>query len=395
MKRRQGVWTLLRDAGLPPGRMVGIALLIASVFTGLFTLQGILMAWPAPSAVALRIFAWQAIPWMLWAALAVPVFWLLDRVDPGGRPLGIAVALHLLLGGVVAGGHVVLLTAVSGVAGLWPPDATVVERTIFHLRRNLFTNMVHYAMLALAYHLVRMVASYRASQETVQRREEQLAAARLEALQRQLQPHFLFNALNAASFAARVGSARDAARLIAALGDLLRGAITLGDRQEVPLAEELDFLDRFLFIQQARFADRLHVALAVGEEVRRAAVPPLLVETLVENAIKHGIERLDRPGTVHIRAERVGARLRIEVENDGPAPVGDGRTGPGTGIRNARARLRELYGANARLSLGPRNGAGGAAAVVDLPYRAMSTDDTSQAPATLPVAFPATGATDP
>lgn len=374
--RRPGVWTLMREAGLPPRRMVWIALLIAAVFAGLFTLQGVLMVRPSSTAVAMRIFGWQAIPWTLWAALAVPVFWLLDQVDPGGRSLGVAIGMHLLIGVLVAGGHVLLLTAATQLAGLWPPDATVFERTLFHFQRNLFTNMVHYAILALAYHLVRMVASYRASQETVQRREVQLAAARLEALQRQLQPHFLFNALNAASYAARAGSARDAARLIAALGDLLRGAIALGNRQEVSLAEELTFLEQFLLIQRARFADRLHVDLAVTGDARRAAVPPLLVETLVENAIKHGLERMDRPGTVRVRAERLDGRLRIEVENDGPPPTGDGRAGPGTGIRNARARLQELYGADARLTLGPRDGADGAVAVADLPYRLIPAADS-------------------
>jgi two-component system LytT family sensor kinase len=362
----------MRESGLRPVRAIPIALIVALLFTVLFSVQGVLLAAPVELHDVLRIAAWQAVPWFLWAAFALPTFWLLDRLNLGGRSLPAVLGIHLVLGLGLAFVHVVLTTLAAASIGLTASGAPFSGLVAAQVRRSLFSSLVQYALLALGYHLLRTILHFRRSQEIVQQREAQLAAARLEALQRQLQPHFLFNALNAAAAAVRTAGGREAARLIAALGELLRGAIELGNRQEVRLEEELDFLERFLLIQHARFADRLTVHLEVAPETRRAAVPPLLVQTLVENAIKHGLERMETPGEVTVRSAAENGTLHIEVENDGPHPASSRSTeNGGTGIGNAQARLHELYGDAAHLSLRARSGTDGVVAAVDLPLREM------------------------
>ncbi|MGZ6124602.1 MAG: sensor histidine kinase [Myxococcales bacterium] len=199
------------------------------------------------------------------------------------------------------------------------------------------------------------------------RLESDLRDARLRALEAQLRPHFLFNALNTISSLVRAGENQGAIRAVAALGDVLRGALRQ-TAPEVALREELGLAERYLDLERARFGDALSFSVEAGPETASARVPSLLLQPLVENALKHGRGQ-DGRAHVRIRAQREGSDLRIEVRDSGSGPAGGAPDG--IGLSNTRARLRHLYGDRGRLQLLPAQG-GGALAVVQLPLREAS-----------------------
>jgi signal transduction histidine kinase len=198
--------------------------------------------------------------------------------------------------------------------------------------------------------------------------ETQVAQARLGALKAQLQPHFLFNTLNAIVVLVRQQKGRQAEETLARFSDLLRAVLADMDSQEVTLARELEYLRLYLSIEQVRFSDRLRVEMDVDGDLLDAAVPHMALQPIVENAIRHGIGRRSTSGVIAIRAAREGSSLRIEVRDDGPGFSAQGAPGGmGLGLDNTRARLEQLYGGEAGLytSNAP---AGGACVALVLPY---------------------------
>jgi sensor histidine kinase YesM len=175
--------------------------------------------------------------------------------------------------------------------------------------------------------------------------ETRLVEARLHTLQRQMQPHFLFNTLNTISaLMHRDVDAADA--MIARLSDLLRMSLQRVGVQEVPLKEELDFLAKYLEIEQTRFRDRLTVVFDIQADTLHALVPNLLLQPLVENAIKHGIGPRPTPGQITVRARRTGALLELDVQDNGVGLSAARLTdfNRGVGLSNTRSRLDHLYG---------------------------------------------------
>lgn len=210
----------------------------------------------------------------------------------------------------------------------------------------------------------------REREQAAARLEASLAEARLTALREQLHPHFLFNSLNAVSTLALRGDREQVTRALTTLSELLRLTLESQRAQEVPLAEELAFLDRYLELQQLRFGDRLTVRREIDDAVLDGAVPVMLTQPLVENAVRHGIAREPGPGLLEIRARRVGESLVVEVCDNGPGFGRGGLRPDGIGLANTRARLAGLYGGDDRLQCGDRPG-GGAWVRVTLPYRAL------------------------
>jgi two-component system, LytTR family, sensor kinase len=201
--------------------------------------------------------------------------------------------------------------------------------------------------------------------------ESSLARANLRALRMQLNPHFLFNTLNGISVLALRGDGRTVARMLTRLGDLLRVTLETSSHQ-VPLGEELDLVGKYLELERMRFSDRLTVRIDAQEPALEGEVPSLLLQPLVENAIRHGIADDPRPGCIEILARREGDRLRIEVRDSGPgfpSAGGGAGKGGGVGLANTRERLRQLYGEGASMEF--RSGTGGGAVVtIDLPFSA-------------------------
>ncbi|HEX8696937.1 MAG TPA: histidine kinase [Longimicrobium sp.] len=204
------------------------------------------------------------------------------------------------------------------------------------------------------------------------RLEASVTEARLSALRMELNPHFLFNTLNSVAGLVRRRENDQAVGVLATLGELLR--ITLGQReQEVPLELELDFLRRYLEIERVRFHDRLTVEVDVPAPLLHHPVPSLVLQPLVENAVRHGIALQPGPGRLAIRAARRGGELVLEVSDTGPGPGAVVRGG-GVGLKNTRERLTRLYGERAALRLEAAPG-GGTRAVVTLPLSAQENSD--------------------
>ncbi|HYU16820.1 MAG TPA: histidine kinase [Candidatus Acidoferrum sp.] len=222
------------------------------------------------------------------------------------------------------------------------------------------------------YFLVAFLAASRRGREralAAVRLERQLTEARLQALKMQLNPHFLFNALN--MIASHVyDDPRTAEVMIGHLSDFLRLTLKSADAQEVPLESELAFLQAYLAIMKARFEERLEVAMDVPPEARSGLVPHLILQPLVENAVAHCMDDPGRPGRIRVSAAREGDRLRVRIEDNGPGSPGglEEALGRGVGLSNTASRLRHLYGDGHRLAMTNLD-AGGLRVELELPFR--------------------------
>lgn len=194
---------------------------------------------------------------------------------------------------------------------------------------------------------------------TVEEQRGRLAAseatareAQLQALRYQLQPHFLFNTLNAISSLVVSKQPEMATEMIAKLAGLLRNTLSSPEAHVVTLREELAVTEEYLSIEQVRFGPRLAVSLSVSPQAYEAQVPRFLLQPIVENAIRHGIARCANGGEVAIRASAVAAHLHIEIENDrSPGALPAGEKGEGLGLANTRTRLETLYGDQGSLTV--------------------------------------------
>ena len=190
-----------------------------------------------------------------------------------------------------------------------------------------------------------------------------------DVLRMQLNPHFLFNTLHTVGSLVRHERNSEAIRMLAGLSDLLRHTLESVGTQRVTLKRELEFLERYLQIEQIRFQDRLAVNLSIDPQTLDALIPNLLLQPLVENAIRHGVARLSTAGVIEIRTKRANGMLEIEVHDDGPGLPAHWTVeqSKGVGVANTRARLEKLYGANHRFEL--RNAVeGGVTAIVCVPF---------------------------
>jgi two-component system LytT family sensor kinase len=324
--------------------------------------------------------------WYLWALLTPAVLWVCRRLRPDRFASALLVLAHLAAGfafsvvHLVAEGHVFYRTH-----GHWVhPSVTVQIRTLF--LNYLLLDLLTYAAIAGTYYTLDYFRRYREEELAAAelrtravRLEAQMAEARLSALRMELNPHFLFNALNAVSGLVRRADNAAAVEMIGRLGGLLRVALRGDTRHEIPLGEELEYLGHYLEIERIRFHDRLAVQVEVEPGLERALVPALILQPLVENAIRHGVAPVAEPGRVTLSARAGdGGRLRLEVENTGREMPPGALERPGVGIRNTLARLDALYRGAASLRL-ENLPAGGVRATLDLPVRFAAEPPTRDA----------------
>ncbi len=263
----------------------------------------------------------------------------------------------------------------GGAAGWTMPGKPGVGHSLYWRQRAsqslsaLFYVFAYAAIVGVAH----TVHFYRRSREREGRAsalEVQLTKARLNALQAQLHPHFLFNALNAISTLLRREDTRAAQDALASFSELLRLALCHSTQPEVALREDLEFLRRYVEIQQTRLGARLRFEEVIDPEALDALVPALLLQPLVENAIRHGIEPSANPGLVRVIVEIQGGRLAVTVEDNGAGLSNkeNARGGAGIGLQNLRSRLESLYGAQQSVQFGPRK-EDGVAVRVEFPLR--------------------------
>ena len=232
---------------------------------------------------------------------------------------------------------------------------------------SVLNNLLMSWMIIGVAHAIIYAERERRRQQHAQELETQLANARLHALSSQLNPHFLFNTLN--SIAEMVHrDAEVADRMLMALAALLRHSLDSGQAREVTLGEELELLEHYVSIEQMRLGPRLHFDCDVASDALGARVPHLLLQPLVENAIRHAIAPRIAPGSISVRARRAGGRLLMEVEDDGDAQADPATKGAGIGLSTTRARLQGLYGPDHSFDVS-RRPEGGTLARVDVPFR--------------------------
>src|SRR6185295_17131326 len=232
-----------------------------------------------------------------------------------------------------------------------------------------FILVVHTAVRYHEKFLERAEAALRLELNAAELRE-QVTRAQLGALKMQLQPHFLFNTLNAIMGMVRTGEVQNAERALSRFSDLLRAVLDDMDSQEVTLERELTYLQLYLTIEQMRFSDRLVVHVKADPDLLDAAVPHMALQPVAENAVRHGIGCSIARGAIDVRASRVGSRLRITVKNTGGTARTDPPPGWGIGLTNLRARLNQLYGSEAELRMDCIDGC--AAVEVLVPYRRLA-----------------------
>jgi two-component system, LytTR family, sensor kinase len=318
--------------------------------------------------------------WYVLAALLPVILWLSRRFPLEPRRWRRSLWVHLAAAVLFAFVHI---TAASWLSFALQPSGEPAWdfRTTLSGVLSLFfvVELVTYFAGVSAYHAFDYARRYRERESAAaqlalraSRLDASLARANLETLRMQLNPHFLFNTLNAISVLALKGERQSVVRMLTLLSDLLR--LTLEQQQQVvPLREELDLLERYLQIEQVRFRDRLTVERDIAPGVLDAEVPSLLLQPLVENAIRHGISASGGPGHVRIEAAAQDGTLELRVLDSGPGFAAHPATSrTGLGLVNTRARLEQLYGADHELELSNRM-TGGAAVTVRLPLRLCDT----------------------
>jgi two-component system, LytTR family, sensor kinase len=311
-----------------------------------------------------RVLVYQVLIWNAFFLLTPLISWLARRW-PLLPPAPGAVLAHVLAALVIGPVH----SAWWSMLLVWLRPYDGMGHDNFHdafgsiVLSGLSLQLCFYCGVLVADHAVEYYERFRDRERLAARLEASLSEARLHALELQIQPHFLFNTLNSISALVRIARHRDAVAMIAGLSDLLRYSLDHAGEQRVVLASELAIIERYLEIERLRFPDRMAFSIEADDEVRRVAVPTLLLQPLAENAIRHGIARDAGPGRIAIRAWRDAGRLRIEVWNTGGLRA-DHRAG--VGLRNTMARLRHLYGQDHSFELAAHDG--GVRTSVTLPW---------------------------
>ena len=316
--------------------------------------------------------------WLLWAVLTAPILFLARRVRIGSAPTTVAVGVHLVASVVVAAVHVGVVGTLFYHTHGWRvmPSAWAQVRAI--AAGYLPLEVLTYWLVLGGYYAFEYHRRYRAGELAAARHElraaqleSQMSEARLAMLRMELNPHFLFNALNAISGLVRRREHDDAVRMLAVLGDLLRQTLARDGAAEVPLERELELLGRYLELERLRFRDRLAIEIDAAPAVRAAAVPPLILQPLVENAVRHGVARRPGAGLVRVRARRAGDALELVVQDSGAGFPLRHPPREGVGLANTRARLAQLYGERGELHLDNAPG-GGAQVTVRLPFHELA-----------------------
>src|SRR5215469_4058858 len=323
-----------------------------------------------------RLFWTMLVAWLPWMLATPLVLRLSERYPATQWRMASTWTVHLLTCAALGLAHAGWLAMWESLLNPWAlttgPDPF--PRLWLHkFYGGLLSYIILYGLILLVGHMLRSREQLGRQQTETARLNEQLSKAQLSALRRQIEPHFLFNTLNAIAGLVRERRNDDAVTMIAGLSDFLRRVVEDSDRQQVPLSEELEFTQKYLDIQKARFADRLQFSVDVPAKLLSAQVPSLVLQPMVENAVKHGIAKRVQGGAIRIAAMGGNGTLTLRVYNDGPGlPAAWERRTSGIGILNVRTRLRSLYGDAFALSLHNQNG--GVEALVSVPYVSPELD---------------------
>ncbi len=255
-----------------------------------------------------------------------------------------ALAVHLVIGGALGLAHLLVLGATGFIDGEWRAHATAYQvwTSLLNLNRFGIEILIYGFVLGI---VGVMQFQMRAQGDAMKALElqKQLSEAKLRALQMQMEPHFLFNTLNAITTLVELGRQEQAVEMLEHLNSMLKSTLKRATPEKIRLSEELGVVENYLAIEQVRFADRLRVEIKVEPAALDSLVPCFLLQPIVENAIRHGIAHCESDGLVQATARREGDRLRVQVRDTGIGHNGQSKSGNGIGLKNTRERLAHFY----------------------------------------------------
>lgn len=306
---------------------------------------------------------------LLWFAATPLILWLARRFPLERHRWFPSALVHLAAGSVLSFLLLGLYVFTMSLVGLEPGQQTFLQAFRGQLVGSFHSEFLTYWMVIGLSNGIDYYRKYRERELRASQLETRLAQAQLDALKMQLHPHFLFNTLN--SISVLMGEDVTAARrMLNRLSDLLRVSLEQAGRHEVSLKEELEFLNNYLEIEQMRFQERLAVRMEIEPAALDARVPNLILQPLVENAIRHGIAPHAKPGLIEIRAERQNGMVALHVRDNGLGlqSSSSDRLMKGIGLANTRARLEQLYGSTHQFEMQNANG-GGLEVTITIPFR--------------------------
>ncbi|MFC1564916.1 sensor histidine kinase [candidate division KSB1 bacterium] len=341
----------------------GIFTLISLFFTGETYFYYLLEGKPVSFWINLR---WSVVNWLLWALLSLLIIRLARVLPIDFKNWYYTVPVHLVLALLFAAlhaffFHIYAMTVQSG--PVWDMHLILVQM----IKEIVFSMFVYWIVIGICF----LTDYYRKNREhelKTSQMETKLAHAQLEVLKMQLHPHFLFNTLHAISALVKKDPA-SADKMIGRLGDLLRMTLERSGEQEIPLKEELEFLKLYLEIEKTRFQDRLNINLDIDNNTLDCIVPNLILQPLVENAIKHGIAKRSSGGGINIKTESVNDRLRLTIIDNGTGLQEN------NGLSNTRARLNQLYGDKHVFAIS-NSQTGGVNVTLEVPCRKDNIDNS-------------------
>jgi hypothetical protein len=335
------------------------------------------------------LYATGFLEWLPWA-LATPLVLRLGRRFPPTkfrpistwlRHLAACIAINFAFSAWAAG-----LEKLLNPYAYHPGPGPYLHLLSMRFNNGLFAASILYSTILLVSYLLDSRERLARQQTESARLNEQLMKAQLSALRRQIEPHFLFNTLNSIAGLVREKRNDAAVNMIVELSNFMRRVLEDSNRQQVPLEEELEFTRKYLEIQKVRFVERLQCSFNVPGELLPAQVPMLILQPIVENAIKHGIAKRVQGGAIRILASHSNGMLTLSVYNDGPGlPATSENLPTGIGISNMRTRLKSLYGDNFRLDM-HNQGPAGVEVSVSVPLKDAPLPDTHYPDTTLEAA---------
>jgi two-component sensor histidine kinase len=385
----------------PRGRELAAIAGFWAVFAALNVTNSLFPPFGDPQPFTMRIFAIGGFDALLWAIATPPIFWMTGKFGTAEMTRARRIVLYLIVGVLVALSIDLAIEAFRTFVlppppfrNGFPPRA----RPVWAFARGRFLNeyMIFLAVLAAGVARDYFFRYQRRLEEAASLRA-QLAEARFTVLENQLNPHFLFNTLNAvATLVDR--DPRGVRRIISRLSELLRATLEPSTDPEVPLSRELSLTQRYLEILEIRFQGRLTTVVDAPVDLNAALVPRLILQPLVENAMKHAVGLTSEPSSIIVKVRRDGYDLVLTVEDTGAGATATRVTGEhmvstGIGLKNTRARLEELYGDEHQFALAP-NDAGGTTVTIRLPFHESGkTGPTAAAPSAMAPSATAPSAT--
>jgi hypothetical protein len=280
---------------------------------------------------------------LVWTFIALLIWQLLRIIPVHGPKLVRNLGVHTLIAGILSPIACFAYVGVLFICGFATEDMTLKSRLVWNLHATVISNVLEYFMLLGFIAAVDHYQRYRLEQQHSSKLRVALAESKLQTLRAQLNPHFIFNALNSVSCLIHTDVER-ADSMLARVANLLRLTLSRDDSQQVPLLEEVELAEEYLEIQQIRFGSKLQLLIRIDDDVLDVPVPSMLLQPLVENACVHGVARTQRQCRLEIRAKREHDSLVLTVYNDGPPLRADWKKDNGIGLRNTVERLRLLYG---------------------------------------------------